>query len=226
MASPFDPPFDQLPPVIPIFPLTGVLLLPRGRLPLNIFEPRYLAMTADALAGHRIIGMVQPQEARDDNGGDQGEPPVYRTGCAGRLTAFSETDDGRYLITLTGIARFDIVEELPLQRGYRPVRADWSRYRGDFAPAAAGRFDRDRFLAALKPFFTRHNISADWDSVTKSQDERLITTIAMVCPFAPSEKQALLEAESLDARAKILTTLVEMASAAGASPAERRDMRH
>ncbi len=205
-GSPSAPGFDELPAIVPIFPLTGVLLLPGGRLPLNIFEPRYLAMTADALGGARLIGMVQPQEGR----GDADEPPVYRTGCAGRITSFSETEDGRYLITLTGLARFDIAEELPLHRGYRPVKADWSRYRGDLAPAAAEGFDRERFLAALKPYFGRLNIAADWDAVTKAPDAHLVTTIAMVCPFAPSEKQALLEAESFAARARILTALVEM----------------
>src|SRR5713226_2255989 len=123
-----------LPDILPIFPLTGVLLLPRGRLPLNIFEPRYLAMVSDALTYPRLVGMVQPREGH----GDSGDPPVYATGCAGRITGFGELDEGRYQITLTGVARFAIVEELPLSKGYRPVRVDWSRFKGDLAEESGG----------------------------------------------------------------------------------------
>ena len=217
-GSPFDPPYDELPPVIPIFPLTGVLLLPRGRLPLNIFEPRYLAMVSDALAYPRLIGMVQPREDR----GDAGDPPVYSIGCAGRITGFGELDDGRYEITLTGTARFAIVEELQQVKGYRPVRVDWSRFRGDLEIASGG-VDRDRLLAALKPYLKRHKVKTDWDAITKTPDERLVTSLAMVCPFAPSEKQGLLEAEGLPARARLLTALLEMAST---TATERADVRH
>src|SRR6185437_1377739 len=154
-GSPFAPDFAQLPKALPIFPLTGVLLLPGGRLPLNIFEPRYLAMTRDALGEARMIGMVQPTQGH----GDAGDPPVYRRGCAGRMTSWSETDDGRYLITLIGVARFDIVEELPRDdRLYRRVLADWSPYRGDLAAESAplAVAERERLLAAIKPFFDRH----------------------------------------------------------------------
>jgi len=210
----------ELPAVVPIFPLSGVLLLPRGRLPLNIFEPRYLAMFSDALGGARLVGMVQPQTERDM----AGNPPVYRTGCAGKIVSFSETDDGRYLVTLAGVARFDIVEELPLVKGYRPVRADWRRFAADLEPPPAGGIDRGRLLAALKPYFQRHNISADWDAVTATPDERLVTTLAMVCPFAASEKQALLEADGLGPRAQTLTALLEMAS--GTAPPAGADLRH
>jgi len=217
-GSPFDPPYDELPAVIPIFPLTGVLLLPRGRLPLNIFEPRYLAMVSDALTYPRLIGMVQPREGR----GDVGDPPVYPIGCAGRITGFGELDDGRYEITLTGTARFAIVEELAQVKGYRPVRVDWSRFRGDLEQASGG-VDRDRLLAALKPYLKRHKVKTDWDAITKTPDERLITSLAMVCPFAPSEKQGLLEAEGLPARARLLTALLEMAST---TATERADVRH
>jgi uncharacterized protein len=217
-GSPFDLGFDELPPVIPIFPLTGVLLLPRGRMPLNIFEPRYLAMVSDALAYPRLIGMVQPREGQ----GDAGDPPVYTIGCAGRITGFGEVDDGRYEITLTGVARFSIVEELAQVKGYRPVRIDWGRFRDDLTPASGG-VDRDRLLAALKPYLKRHKVKTDWDAITKTPDERLITSLAMVCPFAPSEKQGLLEAEGLPARARLLTALLEMAST---TATERADVRH
>ena len=218
-GSPFDPGFDELPPVIPIFPLTGVLLLPRGRMPLNIFEPRYLAMVSDALAYPRLIGMVQPREGQ----GDAGNPPVYTVGCAGRITGFGELDDGRYEITLTGVARFAIMEELALVKGYRPVRVDWSRFRGDLVPTEGG-VDRDRLLGALKPYLKRHKVKTDWDAIAKTPDDRLVTSLAMVCPFAPSEKQGLLEAEGLPARARLLTALLEMAGPPGTT--ERADVRH
>jgi Lon protease-like protein len=214
--SPFAPDFAQLPKTLPIFPLTGVLLLPGGHLPLNIFEPRYLAMTRDALGVARMIGMVQPTEGQ----GDAGDPPVYRRGCAGRMTAWSETDDGRYLITLIGVARFDIAEELPRDRLYRRVVPDWSPYRGDLAeesaPLAAA--ERERLLAAIKPFFDRHGITADWKAVEASADERLVTTLAMVCPFASGEKQALLDAKDSTERARLLTALMEMAALGGDMP--------
>ena len=204
--GPFDPSFEQLPSALPIFPLTGVLLLPQGQLPLNIFEPRYLAMAADALRADRMIGMIQPQ----DGAGDAGEPAVYRTGCAGRMTSFSETDDGRYLITLTGVARFDIARELPRDRLYRRVVPDWQPYRSDLEDGADV-IDRPRLLAALKPFFQRHRIAAEWPAVEATPDRRLVTTVAMACPFAPSEKQALLEARDLVERSRVMTALVEMA---------------
>ena len=205
MSAGFDPGFAALPERLPIFPLTGVLLLPRGKLPLNIFEKRYLAMTADALKAARLIGMVQPLEGA----GDAGEPPVYRTGCAGRMTSFSETEDGRYLITLSGVARFDIADELPRDLLYRQIVPDWQPYRSDLGEDAEA-IDRPRLLAALKPFLARQGVAADWAAVEATPDERLVTTIAMVAPFRPSEKQALLEARGLAERARLLTALIEM----------------
>ena len=196
-----------LPSILPIFPLTGVLLLPRGRLPLNIFEPRYLAMTRDALAGERLIGMVQPSDPRV--AGDN--PPVYSTGCAGRITSFSETDDGRFLITLTGISRFRIREELALLEGYRRVVPEWREFARDLASDDEPGFDRDRLLRGLRAYFQHHKIEADWDAITSVPGERLVTSIAMICPFDPSEKQALLEAPDLAERARLLTTIVEIA---------------
>jgi Lon protease-like protein len=201
-----------LPEILPIFPLTGVLLLPRGRLPLNIFEPRYLAMTKDALSGERLIGMVQPSDPPQGDATGGMNPPVYPTGCAGRITAFAETDDGRYLITLTGVSRFRIRDELPLLSGYRRVVPDWQAFAQDLdAPGATG-FDRDRFIRGLRGFFAQRQISADWEAIDKAAGEHLITSIAMLCPFAPSEKQALLEAADLDERARLLIALVEMAA--------------
>lgn len=216
-GSAFDPRFDELPPRLPIFPLTGALLLPRGRLPLNIFEPRYLAMTRDALGAERMIGMVQPEEGQ----GDAGDPPVYRTGCAGRITSFSETDDGRFLITLVGIARFDIAEELAMEgRPYRRVAPDWRGYRADLEEEADAAIDRGRLMQALKPFFERHAISADFAAIKSTPAERLVTTLAMVCPLQPREKQALLEAAGTAERARLLTGLIEMSMLASATPGD------
>jgi Lon protease-like protein len=203
----------ELPAILPIFPLTGVLLLPRGRLPLNIFEPRYLAMTRDALGGARLIGMVQPSDPQDDNRGGGGmSPPVYPVGCAGRVTQFSETDDGRYLLTLTGVSRFRIREELTLIEGYRRVIPDWSPFARDRERAGRPNFDRERLIRGLKSYFTQRQIQADFEAIEKAPGEYLVTSLAMACPFAPSEKQALLEAADPDERARLLTTLVEMAA--------------
>jgi uncharacterized protein len=220
MPGPFDLGFEALPRVMPIFPLTGVLLLPQGRLPLNIFEPRYLAMVTDVLQYPRLIGMVQPLEGK----GDAGEPPVYPIGCAGRITAFSETDDGRYLITLAGVARFAITAERPLSRGYRSVEVDWSRFRGDLAAESTASVDRTRLLSVLKPYLERHAIACDWKAIAEAPEDRLVTTLAMVCPFAPGEKQALLEAPDLAERSRLLITLIEMSGASTA--AEHTAVRH
>jgi len=210
-----------LPEVLPIFPLTGTLLLPRGRLPLNIFEPRYLAMVRDALGGERLIGMIQPSKPQDDNRGPRGiggpNPPLYPIGCAGRVTQFSEADDGRFLVTLTGVSRFRIAEELPLMSGYRRIVPDWRAFEHDRDMPETPEFDRARLIRGLQSFFTQRQLSADWSAVEKAPSEHLITSLAMACPFAPSEKQALLEAPDLGERAKLLTTLVEMAAVKPAS---------
>jgi Lon protease-like protein len=216
-----DPGDAALPEVLPIFPLTGVLLLPRGRLPLNIFEPRYRAMTRDAMDGERLIGMVQPSDPpiRELN------PAVYPTGCAGRITSFSETEDGRFLITLTGVSRFRIREELPLLSGYRRVVAEWDDFADDRNPDEAG-FDRARLTQGLRNFFTQRQVQADWSAIDQAPGEHLVTSIAMMCPFAPSEKQALLEARTLDARARLLTALIEMTLSAPLPDPEGGVTRH
>jgi hypothetical protein len=206
-----EPTTVRLGPTIPIFPLSGALLLPRGLLPLNIFEPRYIAMVDDALAADRLIGMVQPVDGRAGESG----PPVYDTGCAGRISSFEETDDGRYLITLTGICRFKVGEELPTVRGYRRVKADWEPFRGDPNDCECGAFDRPRLLDRLAAFFKMQGITANWEAIQGASDERLVTSLAMICPFEPSEKQALLEAPTLTERAKLITTLVDMAVLGG-----------
>ena len=218
----FRPGFEDLPRVVPLFPLPGVLLLPGGRLPLNIFEPRYLAMVRDALAGERAIGMIQPCEEVDDVGAAK----VYETGCLGRITAFSETDDGRYLITLTGLIRFDVVRELPLMEGYRRVTAGYGRFRGDLEDGSrdvagvAGAIDRTRFLETLGFYFEAQGIEGDWKAIEETGDAALVTSLAMLCPFAAPEKQALLEAMSLPERASAITAIMEMAvhQPGGAAP--------
>ncbi|HEY3909239.1 MAG TPA: LON peptidase substrate-binding domain-containing protein [Stellaceae bacterium] len=193
---------------LPIFPLPGVLLLPRGLLPLRIFEPRYLAMTQDALSGDRLIGMVQPS---DPNQSMAGNPPVYPTGCAGRITSFNEAENGHYLITLTGLCRFRIAEELPLSKGYRRIVPRWDEFARDLRSERETAFDRDRLLRGLRAYFERHQIKAEWDTIGSVPGDRLVTSLAMVCPFEPNEKQALLEAPDFAARAELLTAIVEMA---------------
>jgi Lon protease-like protein len=229
------PDFEALPRVVPIFPLPGVLLLPGGKLPLNIFEPRYLAMVRDALAGERAIAMIQPREdaaevgakdvsAKDVSAKDVGTAEVYETGCLGRITAYSETDDGRYLITLTGLIRFDVARELPPMEGYRRVTADYERFRGDIADdpgAADSAIDRTRFLETLGFYFEAQGIEGDWKAIEKTGDAVLVTSLAMLCPFAASEKQALLEAVGLAERARAMTAIMEMSvhEPGGAGPA-------
>jgi len=206
----FDLAYDELPPDIPVFPLAGVLLLPRGQLPLNIFEPRYLAMTRAALASRdRLIGMIQPTV----NERTSMNPPLFPIGCAGRLVQFSETEDGRYLISLNGVCRFNIVEELPLTDGYRRVVADWSRYQSDFAQPQGDGIDRERFLKALRSYLDRRKMQLNWDAVKSAPTEQIVNSLAMMCPFNPGEKQALLEAVDLPDRAGVMLTLLEMGSA-------------
>lgn len=213
--QPYAP--EVLPDILPIFPLAGVLLLPRGSLPLNIFEPRYLAMTDDALkSDHRLIGMIQPTGADDAESiaaSGRNGPELFKTGCAGKLIQFAETRDRRYMVTLVGISRFTIAEELPLTRGYRRVRPDWTPFAGDLEEEyQRGQFDRERLLAALKQYFKAHKIDPNWKAIGEMGDRMLVTSLSMGCPFNPSEKQALLEAKELPARAEVLTTLLEMSA--------------
>lgn len=203
--NPFAPRLEDMPACIPVFPLPGVLLLPGGKLPLNIFEPRYLAMTQDALGTDRLIGMIQPQE-------DEGESrtDLHRTGCVGRITSFTETEDGRFMITLTGIARFHVEQELESRSGYRRVVADWCSFADDFETGDELSLDRDRLMRGLKHYFAQQGIHADWDSIKNAEDRQLLTTLAMVCPFGSLEKQALLEAPTLQERGETMLTLLEM----------------
>ena len=215
-------PIDQLPATIPIFPLAGALLLPRARLPLQIFEPRYVAMTNDAIAGDHAIGMIQPR--RQERQAPDDTPEVFETGCLGRITEYREADDGRLFITLTGICRFQVAEELALHRGYRRVVAAYDRFAGDLDAASSGRIDRDRFVGALRAYLDLKGIDADWEAIDESSDERLVSALSMLCPFASNEKQALLECVDLADRAEAMTALFEMA---GSTPPDHgADRRH
>jgi Lon protease-like protein len=209
----FHPDYGSLPAEIAVFPLPGALLLPRARLPLNIFEPRYLAMVEDALGQGRMFGMIQPQPGAER--GPSG-PGLYRVGCLGRLSSFAETEDGRFLITLTGVIRFRVEAELGMLRGYRRVRAAYAPYRADLdLSAAAPAVDRAALLGALRPFFRARGIDVNWESVERTSDEMLVLTLCMVCPFEVPEKQALLEAEGAEARAAMLIALLQMGAHAG-----------
>ncbi|MDE2199391.1 MAG: LON peptidase substrate-binding domain-containing protein [Rhodospirillales bacterium] len=218
--NPFDPRPEDLPAEFAVFPLTGALLLPRARLPLNIFEPRYLAMVEDSLAAGRMFAMIQPDPARPP--GPTG-PGLYRIGCLGRLSSFSETDDGRLLITLTGLSRFHIAAELAMHRGYRRVRADFAAYPHDLAEAAAAPLDRAALLAALRAYFDHRGFNANWEAIEQMADAALVTTLCMACPFDATEKQALLEAASPSDRAAALLALLRIDThAPNADPAGRR----
>ncbi len=201
----------DLPDVIPVFPLPGALLLPRARLPLNIFEPRYLAMLDDTLKSeHRLIGMIQPLA------GEQRPPKLHRIGCAGRVTSFSETEDGRYLIALSGVSRFRIEEEVEGFTPYRRVRPAWADFSADLeGPERDKGFDRDAFLALLKQYFEAANLSSDWGSLQDAPAEMLINSLSIMCPFSVEEKQALLETPRLGDRRDTLTALLRFAIASG-----------
>src|SRR5262249_2108139 len=204
---------DDLPEVFPVFPLAGVLLLPRGELPLNIFEQPYIGMVDDALRGARIIGMIQPDP---EGPAETAKPALCATGCAGRITKFAETGDGRYLITLTGIARFKIVDEIAAIAPYRQCRADFSRFLIDFRPRAGeDQVDRAGILRTLRDYAETNHLQIDWNSVHSAPNEVLVNALSMMSPCSPKEKQALLEAQDLKGRADVLVAITEMELARG-----------
>lgn len=192
--------FEGLPTELPIFPLGGVMLLPRGQLPLNIFEARYIAMVDEAIATSRLIGMIQPKE----------DGSIYTVGCAGRIASYNETSDGRYEIVLNGICRFKVETELPQQKGYRRVRASWRDFKTDMEPMGCLDIDRGKLNKLLKNYFQQQGLTCSWEAVEGASDEKLITSLAMICPFTASDKQALLEAPCCKERAKLFLTLLEM----------------
>lgn len=199
----------NLPQTIPVFPLPNVFLLPRARLPLNIFEPRYLAMLEDTLkTDHRLIGLVQPRPEPPD----AGEPQLHQIGCAGRITSFTETTDRRYQITLSGISRFRILARNTDITPYICADVDWDNFQRDLGKVEADPlFDRSTFLLLLDRFFQKSELATDWESLKATDEELLINSLAMMCPFKPEEKQALLEAPTLQTRRETLVTLMEFA---------------
>jgi Lon protease-like protein len=199
----------DLPPVIPVFPLAGALLLPRGQMPLNIFEPRYLEMIDDAMADrHRLIGMIQPDTAHP---GSEERPNLFKVGCAGRITQIAETGDGRYLVQLTGIARFRIEDELTVATAYRQCRVGYGAFADDFvARKGEERVDRASVLGALNAFLDANDLKADWEGIENAPNEALVNALAMMSPYGPAEKQAMLEAPDLKTRAEILVAVTEI----------------
>ena len=212
---------SDLPATIPVFPLRQALLLPRASLPLNIFEPRYLDMVETALGSARIIGMVQPkvQERMDPSDA----PPLEAVGCAGRIASFAEEPDGRYLISLTGLSRFTIAEELTVSTSYRQVRADYSAFAGDLIGGSGeGAVDRTRLLKTLADYLEARNLTTDWDTIAGTDTETLVNALSIMSPFGAREKQALLEADNLGHRSEVLIALTEIALAqTGASENSR-----
>ena len=208
----WNPTLPELPAEIPVFPLSGALLLPHGKLPLNIFEPRYKAMVEDSLADQRLFGMIQP----DPVGPERFEgPPLYSVGCLGRLSSFSETGDGRFLIALTGLIRFRVRAPLEGRRGYRRVLADYTPFEADLQPPPQYLTQRDELLTALRSYFTANGFDANWSAIESMGDNELVVTLCMVCPFETVEKQALLEADDSSARANTLVTLLQMGAHGG-----------
>lgn len=208
-----------LPDRLPIFPLRNALLLPGGKLPLNIFEPRYLAMIDYALGAGRMIGMVRPKND------DELRAELYRVGCAGRISSFMETEDGRYLITLTGVSRFVCREELTVDTPYRMMEVDWTGYIPDLNAheQAESPQVRDQLIDVLSRYLNEASMKADWEAIDSAPSETIVNSVAMSCPFSPDEKQAILEAETGDARAGTLITLMEMALAEGAGDMSEMD---
>jgi hypothetical protein len=213
--GPFDPGYRELPAALPIFPLTGAVLIPGGRLPLNIFEPRYLAMTRHALLQPtRLIGMVQPVQDNADRNLDPAErPAVQRIGCAGRVVSFQETEEGRYVITLSGLIRFAIRRELPMhESGFRMVEPDFAPFAEDMAERDFEMASKSEFIAAFKAYIEVKQLKVDWDAIKGAPDDHLLVSLAMLSPFSPEEKQSLLECADLAQLTAMMTALFELAA--------------
>ena len=219
-----EPNLQDLPKTIPIFPLNGALLLPGGRLPLNIFEDRYLAMISDTLSSsHRLIGMIQTNDADTQ---DELNPMFYTVGCVGKISSFEESPDGRYLISLDGLIRFNVIDEIEMKDGYRRVNVRYDNFIQDL-DVSAPEIDRNRLLSALKLYFDQKGFTADWDAIKACESEKLVTTLSMICPLGNQDKQALLEAEDTKQRAETLAMLLEMENSIQALSGESQDnVRH
>jgi len=206
--------YTDLPKSLPLFPLPGALLLPRGQMPLNIFEPRYLAMIDDSMRdGHRLVGMIQPDPSHSDpaHAGPEDKPTLFKVGCVGRITQLAESGDGRYLLQLTGVARFRVEEELKVATAYRQCRVTFAPFADDFvARKGEDEVDREAVLEALTAFLKANNLKTDWQGVESAPNEALVNALAMMSPYGAAEKQALLEAPDLKSRAEILVAVTEM----------------
>lgn len=217
--SPFFPKFSALPAELPVFPLSGAVVLPGVQLPLNIFEPRYLNMVEDALAAEHLIGMIQPISGNED----EDSPPLHRIGCAGRITSYSETNDGRVVLVVTGVCRFEILEELPKHRAYRRVRPGWERFTIDYHPEETALSERDTFVNSLRAYATLRGVEIPWDDIKTMADSDLVNLLCTHLPLAPDDKQALVESIDLGDRAALMRGLMDMSSA---SSVEGVEMRH
>lgn len=216
--SAFLPKFADLPGELEIFPLPGAVVMPGVQLPLNIFEPRYLNLVADALAGAHMIGMIQPtSETLSDD-----VPEIHRIGCAGRITSFSETPDGRILLVLTGVCRFQVRAEVQGRNGYRRVSAGWERFAADYHEDGLMIADRNGFLGSLRSYCTLRGVEVPWDDVQKMADGDLVNLLCAHLPLSPEDKQALIETIAADERARLMRGLMDMASAASMDVAEHR----
>ena len=203
---------QDIPTTFPIFPLSGAVLFPQTRLPFYIFEPRYLSMIDAALAGARYVGMVQPRQSTQETVIDGSE--IYEVGCLGRLTAFAETDDGRYMVTLMGITRFRIVSEFELKEGYRSVQANFKEFQPEISPADT-EFDRLGFMETLKTYLLTLGSEENQETFEHADDQALVSTIALAAPFTPEEKQAILECPKLGNQARLMRSIMEMAAYSG-----------
>jgi Lon protease-like protein len=215
--SPFIPKFSALPSEIPVFPLPGAVVLPGVQLPLNIFEPRYLNMVEDALAADHLIGMIQPV-----SGDGSDSPRLHRIGCAGRITSYSETSDGRIILVLTGVCRFESANELGLRRGYRRVQPDWERFTIDYHPEDQTLADRESFVNSLRAFTHLRGVEIPWDDIKTMEDWDLVNLLCTHLPLAPDDKQALIESIDLGDRAQLMQGLMDMSSASSVDGAEMR----
>ena len=216
--TPFFPKFTDLPAELPIFPLTGAVVLPGVQLPLNIFEPRYLNMVNDAMAADHLIGMIQPVTEPPP----KETPEIHRVGCAGRITSYSETNDGRIVMVLTGVCRFEVNNELPPRRGYRRVRPDWGRFAGDYHEEESGLVDRDAFLISLRAYTTLRGVDVPWDDVKDMADADLVNLLCAHLPLDSDDKQALIGTLELRDRAELMRGLMDMSSASSVGTAEHR----
>lgn len=214
---------STLPSLLPVFPLSSVLLLPGCRLPLNIFEPRYVQMFEEAAAGEGMVGMIQPldEDDEDDKGneGNEGnDQHLQRIGCAGRILRMQASGDGRYVVALEGVSRFEVVREIASDRLYRIIEPSWTRFASDLDNPVSGRVDREELIANVRAYFDVRGLEANWRTIDDSDDEELVNALSMVCPFLPTDKQLLLEAIDITERGKLVIALMNMAVLLGDAP--------